>query len=145
MDMKNSKVMEERIRRVKVILKELGYRIQETQRSNESYSAGFENEEGFQAGFFIDSGSRFLEIAYTFSFSPSMAEFVRSRLEEMLKASYEYGCYVNIQTTSEEISFSVFTKIYYTGLNYYSLRESLREFKQCVYALTDLMEIATAQ
>lgn len=145
MDMKNSKVMEERIRRVKVLFKELGYRVHETQRSSESYSAGFENEEGFQAGFFIDSGSRFLEIAYTFSFSPSMAEFVRSRLEEMLKLSYEYGCYVNIQTTREEISFSVFTKIYYTGLNYYSLRESLREFKQCVYALTDVMEIAAAQ
>jgi len=145
MDMKNSKLMEERIRRVKVLFKELGYRIHETQRSNESYSAGFENEEGFQAGFFIDSGSRFLEIAYTFSFSPSMAEFVRSRLEEMLKISYEYGCYINIQTNPEEIAFSVFTKIYYSGLTYYCLRESLRDFKQCVYSLTDTMEISTDQ
>jgi hypothetical protein len=145
MDMKNSKVMEERIRRVKVILKELGYRIQETQRSNESYSAGFENDEGFQAGFFIDSGSRFLEVAYTFSFSPSMAEFVRGRLEEMLKISYEYGCYINLQTTAEEIAFSVFTKIYYSGLNYYAMRESLRDFKQCVYSLTDTLEIGSGQ
>jgi len=141
--MKNSKVMEERIRRVKVLFKELGYRIQETQRSNESYSAGFENEEGFQAGFFIDSGSRFLEVAYTFSFSPSMAEFVRGRLEEMLKISYEYGCYINIQTTKEEIAFSVFCKIYYTGLNYYCLRDSLREFALCVRSLTELLEIGS--
>jgi len=144
MDMKNSKLMEERIHRVKVLFKELAYRVHEGQRSEDSYSAGFENEEGFQAGFFIDSNSRFLELAYTFSFSPTMAEFVRSRLEEMLKLSYEYGCYINLQTSREEIAFSVFTKIYYSGLNFYSLRESLRDFKQCVYALTDTMEINPA-
>ena len=143
--MKYSKLMQERIRRVKILFRELGYRVFDSERMEESYSAGFENEEGFQAGVFIDSGSRFLEVAYTFSFSPSMAEFVRSRLEEMLKISYEYGCYINLQTTAEEIAFSVFTKIYYSGLNYYSMRESLRDFKQCVYSLTDTMEIASNQ
>jgi hypothetical protein len=139
--MKNSKLMEDRIRRVKVLFKELGYRIHETEKSDETYSAGFEDHEGMQGGFFIDRASRFLEIAYTFSFSPSMADYVRTRLEDMLRISYEYGCYINIQTNKQEIAFSVFTKIYYSGLNYYSLRESLREFGACVQSLTSLLEI----
>jgi hypothetical protein len=140
--MKHSKVMEERIRRVRIIFKELGYRLHETERSEETYSAGFENDEGMQGGFFIDRSSRFVEIAYTFSFSSAMAEYVKARLEDMLKISYEYGCYINLQTTDEEIAFSVFTKLYYTGLNYYSLKDSLREFVLCIHSLTDLLEIA---
>jgi len=140
--MKFSKLMEERIRRVRVLFRELGYRIRESERSTDTYSAGFEDEEGMQGGFFIDRASRFLELAYTFSFSPTMSEYLKTRLEEMLKISYEYGCYINIQTSREEIAFSVFTKIYYSGLNYYSLRDSLREFRFCVQALTDILELS---
>ena len=140
--MKFSKLMEERIRRVRVLFRELGYRIRESERSSDTYSAGFEDEEGMQGGFFIDRASRFLELAYTFSFSPTMSEYLKTRLEEMLKVSYEYGCYINIQTSREEIAFSVFTKIYYSGLNYYSLRDSLREYRFCVQALTDILELS---
>jgi hypothetical protein len=140
--MKFSKLMEERIRRVRVLFRELGYRIRESERSTDTYSAGFEDEEGMQGGFFIDRASRFLELAYTFSFSPTMSEYLKTRLEEMLKVSYEYGCYINIQTSREEIAFSVFTKIYYSGLNFYALRDSLREFRFCVQALTDILELS---
>ena len=142
MSMKNPKVMEERIRRVRVLFRELGYKLHETERSEDTYSAGFGNEQGMQGGFFIDRASRFVEIAYTFSFSPSMAEYVKARLEEMLKISYEFGCYINLQMADEEIAFSVFSKLYYTGLNYHALKESLREFALCVEALTDLLEIS---
>ena len=143
--MENSRLMEERIRRVRVLFRELGYKVRETERSAETYSAGFENEEGVQGGFFIDRASRFLEIAYTFSFSVSMAEYLKARLEDMLKASYEFGCYINIQTSQDEIAFSVFTKIYYSGLNYYSLRDSLRDFRNCLSSLTDILEIRPDQ
>ena len=37
----------------------------------------------------------------------------------------------------------MFSKLYYTGLNYYALKESLREFVLCVQALTDLLEITS--
>ena len=139
--MKFSKLMEERIRRVRVLFRELGYRIRESERSSDTYSAGFEDEEGMQGGFFIDRASRFLELAYTFSFSPTMSEYLKTRLEEMLKVSYEYGCYINLQTSEHEIAFSVFSKLYYTGLNYYALKDSLHEFRNCVGALTELLEI----
>lgn len=139
--MRQSKIMQERVRRVRVLFKELGYRIHEPDRTSDMYSAGFQDRDDLQGGFFIDSDSAFLEIAYTFSFSSSMANYVRDRLEEMLRVSYEYGCYFNIQTSVEEIAFSVFTKIYYSGLNYRSLEDTLREFKQCVASVTDLLEI----
>ncbi len=133
--------MEERIRRVRVLFRELGYKLREPERAEGSYSAGFENESGLQGGFFIDQESRFLELAYTFSFSPTMADYVKSRLEEMLKICYEYGCYINIQTNRDEIAFSVFDKLYYSGLSYYSLRDSLKDFQRCVQALTELLEL----
>jgi hypothetical protein len=66
---------------------------------------------------------------------------MKGKLEEMLKICYEFGCYVSLQQTATEISYSVFTKIYYSGLNYYSLRDSLRDFRECVAALMDLLEI----
>ncbi|MQY76052.1 MAG: hypothetical protein GH155_00275 [Spirochaeta sp.] len=139
--MKYSKIMAERIRRVEVLFKELGYTILDTERSAESYSAGFENSEGLQGGFFIDRASRFLEIAYSFSFSLSMYEFFKVRLEKMLKTTYEYGCYSNVQLNRRDISFSVFAKIYYSGLNYYSLKDNLRDFQECIKSLTEVLEI----
>ena len=70
-----------------------------------------------------------------------MSDFVKDRLEEMLAISYEYGCYTSIQKNNKEISFSIFTKVYYTGLNYYSLKESLRDFNKCIISLTEIIDI----
>ena len=67
--------------------------------------------------------------------------FIRGRLEEMLKVCYEYGCYFSLQRSAEEISFSVFAKVYYTGMNFYSLKDTLRDFDRCVLALADLLKI----
>jgi hypothetical protein len=139
--MKHSKVLDERIRRVRVLFKELGYKIFGDERSEDSFTAAFDNNEGTQGGFFIDRESRFLEIGYTFSFSSSMSAFLRDRLEEMLKICYEFGCYINIENSKPEISFSLFTKLYFSGLTYFSLKDSLKDFKQCVELTTDLLDI----
>ena len=93
--MKYSKLMKERIRRVRIIFKELGYDLVEGEKNEESFSAAFENEEGFQGGFFIDNDNKFLEIAFTFSFSQELGSFIQQRLEDMLRVCYEFGCYMN--------------------------------------------------
>ncbi len=72
-----------------------------------------------------------------------MADFLKQRLEEMLKLCYEYGCYIILAEAENELSFSVFTKLYYTGLNYYSLKQSMEDFKECVDALTSLLKISS--
>ena len=133
--------MQERIRRVQVLFKELGYSLHEGEYLDDTYSSGFENDDGFQAGIFIDRDSKFLELAYTFSFSVAMADYVRARVEEMLHISYEYGCYVNLQAGDEDIAFSIFSKIYYAGLNYFALKETIRDFREAVESLQEVLEI----
>jgi len=138
--MKYSKIMRERIHRAKVLFKELDYEIYDGTVMDDTYSAGFEKKGEFAGGFFIDSESKFLEIAFSFSFSPALGGFIKSQLEEMLKICYEFGCYLNIQK-EEELSFSIFSKIYFAGLNYYALKETLRDFTSCIEALKEIIEI----
>jgi hypothetical protein len=135
--------MRERIRRARVLFSELGYEVLEGEGDESSYTAGFQEESGFQGGFYIDEDSKFIELAFTFTFSHTLGEFIRSRMEEMLRICYEYGCYVNLQTYKKEISFTIFSKVYYAGLNYYALKEILRDFRGAVETLRELIEIKT--
>jgi len=138
--MKYTKLMKERIRRVNVIFKELGYDLGEGEITENTYSSAFEKESEFCGGFFIDDDSKFLEIAFTFAFSPRLVTFIQERLEEMLKICYEYGCYMNIQKF-DDFNFSVFSKVYFAGLNYYSLKETLKDFLYCVEDIKEIIEI----
>jgi hypothetical protein len=61
----------------------------------------------------------------------------------MLRVCYEYGCYINFLTYKKDLSFTLFTKIYYAGLNFYSLKETLRDFRGAVETLRELIEIKT--
>jgi hypothetical protein len=132
--------MKERIRRVNVLFKELGYDLGEGEMTENTYSSAFEKETEFCGGFFIDDDSKFLEIAFTFAFSPRLVSFIQERLEEMLKICYEYGCYMNIQKF-DDFNFSVFSKVYFAGLNYYSLKETLKDFLFCVEDIKEIIEI----
>jgi len=133
--------MRERIRRCRVIFGELGYEIADAEEGDGSYTAGFRDEAGFQAGLYIDEDSKFLELAFSFTLSRSLGGFVRSRMEETLRICYEYGCNFNLHTFKKDISLTIFSKIYYAGLNYYALKETLRDFRSAAEALRDLIEI----
>ena len=139
--MRYSKLMKERIRRVRVLFRELGYDVVEGERSEATFAAAFEDDDGFRGGFFIDRDNKFLELAFTFSFSPELGDFIQGRLVEMLKICYEFGCYLNIQNNEDEIEFSVFSKIYYAGLNYYALKETIRDFVACVDSIKEVVDL----
>ncbi len=141
--MKFSKLMKERIRRTTVLFRELGYEVHGGEMLEDSYTAGFENEDGFQGGVFIDRESKFLEVGFTFAFSPALGPFLRDRIEELTQVCYEYGCYLNLQTGPDEITFSLFSKLYYAGLNYFALKETLRDFREAVEAVQEVLEIPT--
>ena len=111
-----SKMLEERIRRIKVLFRELGYRVERDDLTAGGYTATFRNRSGVQGGVYVDEDSRFLELGYTFTFSSSLSAFLKARLENMIRVCYEYGCYLNLQSTTREIAFSIFTKIYFSGL-----------------------------
>ncbi|MDR1893697.1 MAG: hypothetical protein LBQ61_03255 [Spirochaetales bacterium] len=138
--MKFSKLMKERIRRVKVLFAELGYEVYEDSLQDDSYSAAFERDGEFAGGFMINGESKFLEIAFAFSFSTSLSHFLQSQLEKMIEMCYTFGCYLSVQK-EEDLSFSVFSKIYFAGLNYYALKETLRDFHSCIEALKEIIDL----
>ncbi len=139
--MKVNRLMQERIRRVTLLVRELGYELQDSSYAEDSYSTGFLTPDGFEAGLFIDADSKFLELAFTFSFAGTMADFVRERLEEVMHVLYEFGCYFTIQSDSEEISLTVFSKIYFAGLNYFALKETVRDFRDALEAIQEVFVI----
>jgi hypothetical protein len=138
-----SKILEERVRRVKVLFKELGYRLTRDDKSPEEYTAAISNSAGVVGGVFLDTESRFLELGYTFSFSSSLSHYLRNRLEDVLRVCYEFGCYPNVQKDGGEIAISLFSKIYFSGLNYFSLKDSLKDFRACVDLVTGVLDIHT--
>lgn len=133
--------MQERIRRASVLFRELGYELTEGEGSEDNYTGTFVAPDGFQGIYFIDVDSKFLEVAFTFSFSGGMADFVRERMEELVQGLYEFGCYFTLTTDSNEITYSVYSKIYYAGLNYFSLKETLRDFREAIGVQEEILEI----
>lgn len=141
----NAKIMKERIRRVQILFKELGFSLSGGLEEDGIFAGGFESPDSFEGNYAIDNESKFLELSFSFVFSHDLGAFVKGRLEEMLALCYDYGCYVSFDSEEEEIGFSVFSKLYYAGLNYYALRETLYDFMDCVDDLKELLSFETAQ
>jgi hypothetical protein len=80
-------------------------------------------------------------MAFSFTFSNSLTGFLRSKMNEVLRLCYEYGSYFNLQNLKKDATLTIFTKIYFAGLNYYALRETLRDFQENIGALRELIEI----
>lgn len=136
--MKNK--LDERIQRTTILFKELGYTIQNEEQLDDIFTCDVRNDREFLGGIYIDKNSRFLEIAYTYSFSMKTISFLKSRIEDILKICYEFGSYCNFIEVDNEILFSIYTKVYYTGLNYYSLRDTLRDLKRCIGMITKILD-----
>jgi hypothetical protein len=144
--MNTPRIMKERIRRVHVLFRELGYKCegQEEEKEEGIYSGSFRSSDGFEGGFLIDNQCRFMELAFTFQFTEELGLMVREKLGEMLAVCYDYGCYMSLEKPDHSMAFSVYSKIYYAGLNYYALRETLYDFMDCVDTLADLLETENA-
>ena len=85
--------------------------------------------------------NKFLEIAFTFTFSAELGLYIQEKLADMLRICYEFGCYLNIQKNEDEIEFSIYSKLYYAGINYYTLKETLRDFNGCIEMLRELVDL----
>jgi len=139
--MKYSKIMKERIRRTEVLFRELGCELFDEEQLDESYSCAFLTTSGLQGFFYIERDSRFLEVAYNFAFSPQLSSFLQRRMSEILEACFEYGCYMNTYADEHAVGVSLFSKIYFSGLNYNSLKETLIDFYRCSDAIKELVSL----
>lgn len=137
--MKNK--LEERIQRVRILFKELGYSTLNEEQHDDMFTCEIQSDTIFLGGIYIDRKSRFLEIAYTYSFSLKTLSFLKSRIEDILRICYEFGSYCNFIEIDDELLFSIYTKVYYTGINYYSLRDTLKDFRKCIGNISRILDL----
>jgi len=129
------------IERVDTLLSELGYDVIEREESDEVYQASFKEDGEVIGTFFIEQDSNFLEIAYSYSFDSKDEEFLKEHLESMTNVCYEYGNYFNIVREDGDINFSVFSKLYFSGLNIESLQDTLEDFISCNQELVSIFNL----
>lgn len=140
--MEYTRLMKERIRRVTVLFHELGYQLDEDPENNhETYTAAFNNADGFDGVIFIDCDCRFLEITHAFFFSTELTEFLQMHITFIQDICYEFGCYFAIRSDGENIVLRLHSKLYYAGLNYFSLSETLRDLSSAVQTLEEQIAI----
>ncbi|AFG37521.1 hypothetical protein Spiaf_1458 [Spirochaeta africana DSM 8902] len=133
--------MKERIRRVTLLFKELGYNIESEEYDEDAYTAGFHRAATPGGFIYIDRECRFLELAYTFLFSARLGAFLRAQMSILQDICYEFGCYYVVRTEGEDIIFTIHSKLYYAGLNYFSLKETLRDLTTAVQAVEEQVGI----
>ena len=133
--------MKELIERVEAIFGELGYDIFDKEEHNTVYQASFGKDDEIFGTFFIEDDNNFLEIANTYTFDADEEEFLKEHLEDMMNICYEYGNYFNIVKEEDEIDFSVFSKVYYSGLNLESLEDTLDDFINCNRELISILDL----
>ena len=133
--------MKELVERVEAIFSELGYNLFDKDESDELYQASFGKDDGVYGTFFIESNNNFLEIANTYTFDNDEENLLKDRLEDMMNICYEYGNYFNIVNEEDEIDFSVFTKLYYSGLNLESVEDTLEDFIDCNRELISILNV----
>jgi len=133
--------MKERIRRATVLFRELDCELFDEEKLEDSYSSAFLTSAGLQGFFYIERENRFLEIAYNFAFSPQLGIFLQRRMNEVLEACFEYGCYMNTYSDESAVGISVFSKIYFSGLNYSSLKDTLLDFLRCADTIKEVVSL----
>jgi len=132
--------MQDIIERIETICSELGYSIIDREESNELYQSSFVKDDEIAGSLFVEKNSNFLEVAYSYTFDVDEEEFLKDHLESMMNICYEYGNYFNIMKGEDEINFSIFSKLYFSGLNVESMQDTLDDFIACTHEIMDVFD-----
>ena len=133
--------MKENVERVEAIFGEIGYDIFDRESTEDMYQASFGRDGEVTGSVFVEHDCNFLEIAYTYVFEREEEVFLRDHLESMMNICYEYGIYFNIAREEDEISFSIFSKLYFSGLNVESLHDTIEDFIVCNRELVSMFNV----
>lgn len=133
--------MQERIRRTLVLLKELDCEVSDEETDGDSYNANFTDESGFGGSISVERESKFVEFSFSISFPRALQDFLRDRIDDFMQICYQYGCYNVIVTSEDEIAISVFSKLYFAGLQYYALKETLKDMRSAADDLQILFDL----
>ncbi len=128
--------------RIEAFLGELGYSAFEKEVTEEMYQASFGKDGDITGSVFIEQDCNFLELAYTYMFDRNEETFLRDHLETMMNICYEYGIYFNVAREEDEISFSIFSKLYFSGLTVESLHDTIEDFVACNGELVSIFNVS---
>lgn len=134
--------MKERVERIEAFLGELGFDTFEKEITEEMYQASFGKDGDITGSVFIEQDCNFLETAYTYMFDRNEETFLREHLETMMNICYEYGIYFNVAREEDEISFSIFSKLYFSGLTVESLHDTIEDFIACNSELVSIFNVS---
>jgi hypothetical protein len=134
--------MKERVERIEAFLGEVGYSAFEKEVTEEMYQASFGKDGDITGSVFIEQDCNFLELAYTYMFDRNEETFLRDHLETMMNICYEYGIYFNVAREEDEISFSIFSKLYFSGLTVESLHDTIEDFVACNGELVSIFNVS---
>jgi len=134
--------MKERVERIEAFLGELGFDSFEKEITEEMYQASFGKDGDITGSVFIEQDCNFLETAYTYMFDRNEESFLREHLETMMNICYEYGIYFNVAREEDEISFSIFSKLYFSGLTVESLHDTIEDFVACNSELVSIFNVS---
>lgn len=132
--------MKEHIERVETIFSELGFDIFDKENTESMYEASFGKNGDLIGSFFLEKESNFLELANSYVFNKEDETFLKEHLETMMNICYDYGNYFNITKDDGEINFSIFSKLYLSGLNVESLQDTLEDFIECNQELVSIFD-----
>jgi len=121
----------ELIETIETIFSELGYKMFDREETEDLYQASFSSNSDIGGSIFVEKESNFLELAYSYTFNIDEEDFLKEHLESMMNICYEYGNYFNIMKTEDEINFTIFSKLYFSGLNVESMQDTLEDFISC--------------
>ena len=133
--------MKEKVERVEAIFGELGNDTFEKEITDDMYQTSFGKDGDISGSIFIENDCNFLEIAYTYVFDRDEEIFLRDHLESMMNVCYEYGIYFNVTREEDEINFSLFSKLYFSGLNVESLQDTIEDFASCNNELVSMFNV----
>jgi len=131
----------ELIETIETIYSELGYKIFDREETEDLYQASFSSNSEIGGSVFVEKESNFLELACSYTFDIDEEDFIKEHLESMMNICYEYGNYFNIMKTDDEINFTIFAKLYFSGLNVESMQDTLDDFISCNHEIIEVFGI----
>jgi len=134
-------------RKIKIfttLIKESGYTLEREflQKSKYFHSHIYDLNNNYKFSVFFSQEKKYIELYYEYTFSLALLQLIESNIKNVFSLCYEYGCYAKIKKIYIKndlyLQISVNTKLYFSGLNYFSFNECIEDFIKVLDSLTYL-------
>jgi len=122
-----SEVLQDYSHRVKACLGELHIEVCGEQTEDSALRLYCRDQKDFQFSVLLNEGLHYAEFSWEIRIPQELSAFLASFFYSILEINYKYGCYLSLQENLSEFCLDICTKLYFSGLQYYSCKESLED------------------